>query len=42
MFGMLKHDHRWWSAHLTGLVFAAAGVVYLWMLLKDWARLVVR
>jgi hypothetical protein len=43
-----KHDHVW-SAYLAGVGFLAAGVLFVWMLLKlllmlldDWARLVLR
>ena len=36
-----KHDHDW-SAYLWGAGFVAASVLFLWELLRDWARLIAR
>jgi len=36
-----KHEHEW-TPYLAGLTFVAAGVIFLWFLLKDWAKLVAR
>jgi hypothetical protein len=44
MSGMLKkHDHKWEAYVVSGtLLSGSAMLVLLWMLLKDWARFVVR
>jgi len=36
-----KHNSAW-DTYVTALAFLIAGGLFLWMLLKDWARFVLR
>lgn len=36
-----KHNHHW-GAYAAGAGFLSAAALFLWILLKDWARLVAR
>jgi len=37
---MQKHDHKWDAYVWAGMLVGAAMLMFLWMLLKDWARLI--
>ncbi len=37
-----RHNHLWLAGFGAGVGFVLAGAMLLWMLLKDWTRLIAR